>query len=768
VILFGFLILAMATYQVQFVPMENEEIEFEHSQQVEGEFLDLRNAILQAGSTGSAQSKRIQLGTRYPQRTFFLNPPPASGKLETIDAGEIRFENVSVEDDGNVEEYWENHALNFTTSSLQYRPDYNEYRGAPSLTYEHSTIAAEFDNEAVLLRSEQTVVRGEDPSNRSFSLTMLSGDVSENGVEPRSVDFQTVSQGTRTVTVSGGSDGWLVLPTAVENETKLAEEWDQRTPVTVDPVRGEDKIKIKLDGTYPLRLSEVSMDGRTTTTPAYITRIGPKDISVGDTATAEVRDKYNNPVQDTEVTININESTERIETDVNGQIQYTIEEGDSDVSFQILDGSDWKSVNFTVRSTPTTPGNSQYNVTWRGSQIDTENNDAVTYSGDTLEVNRSAAGGSIRVTGRVENNGRPLDGATVDFATTNPSVAEFSDTSNTSVQGDFRTTLTISETGDTTLLAASGDGVDEIDVEVIQPAMVETAPASSIGQTEATLNGDLTDLGTADNASVSFQYRETVSSDWINTTVQTRSAASTFSETITGLESNTEYEFRAVAESVDRRTVGSTEEFTTDAQLGTVSGTITDAETGDPIGNAEVTVYEGDSTDAADEVTTTTTATDGTYSVDVTPGDYTVEVAADSYTSESQFPVEVDENADVTVDFALESARVTFESLEAEVSNSRGGGTEAQEITFTYVLSEEAPEVTLSVEDGLGRTFETSESENTGEQTVTLNLPNTPRNPTNNFPLEVTADIDGGERLTAQLSNSNDVARLEDNDWEES
>ncbi|WP_281194485.1 hypothetical protein [Halorubrum sp. F4] len=397
VILFGFLILAMATYQVQFVPMENEEIEFEHSQQVEGEFLDLRNAILQAGSTGSAQSKRIQLGTRYPQRTFFLNPPPASGTLETTEAREIRFENVSVEGGENVEAYWGNNDLTFNTSSIQYRPDYNEYRGAPRLTYEHSAIAGEFDNEAVLLRSSQTVVRGDDPGNRSLSLTMLSGDVSENGVEPASIDFQTVSQGSRTVTVSGGSDGWLVLPTAVENETKLAERWDQRTPVTVEPVPAENAIRIELDGTYPLRLSAVSMDGSEQTGPAYIVRTTGRNTTVDESVGVEVRDRYNNPVSGVTVA---SDGPERVtnedgqaffEPDASGMFEASINGG----------GESYEVVDFDVTETGGGgDANRTFSTRWDSAST-------------TVVENRSR---SLNVTVSDRESGNPITNATIDYS----------------------------------------------------------------------------------------------------------------------------------------------------------------------------------------------------------------------------------------------------------------------------------------------------------------------------------------------------------------
>jgi len=80
VVLFGFLILALGIYQVQVVPTENADVEFEHSQEVEDHFGDLRNGVLDAAATASTRSTQIRLGTRYPSRTFFVNPRPSPAR----------------------------------------------------------------------------------------------------------------------------------------------------------------------------------------------------------------------------------------------------------------------------------------------------------------------------------------------------------------------------------------------------------------------------------------------------------------------------------------------------------------------------------------------------------------------------------------------------------------------------------------------------------------------------------------------------------------
>jgi len=130
----------------------------------------------------------------------------------------------------NVGLFW-NTTPTFETRSLQYDAGYNEFRDAPRLTYEHSVVAAEFDD-ALLLRSGQTVLS----EDGSVSLTALTGTVSENSVERRSVDVRAVSATTPVPIVpNNGSIDHAELPTAVEDPATLATRWTERLPARPPP-----------------------------------------------------------------------------------------------------------------------------------------------------------------------------------------------------------------------------------------------------------------------------------------------------------------------------------------------------------------------------------------------------------------------------------------------------------------------------------------------------------------------------------------------------
>lgn len=97
---------------------------------------------------------------------------------------------------------------------------------------------------------------------------------------------------------------------------------------------------------------------------------------------------------------------------------------------------------------------------------------------------------------------------------------------------------------------------------------VVTSPASNIAHTSATLNGSLTTLGDFTTAKVFFRYRIAGSGDtYTETTPQTVTSSGLFNATISGLQSNTQYEFVPVVQWQGRdgtqETTGSLFTFTT-------------------------------------------------------------------------------------------------------------------------------------------------------------------------------------------------------------
>lgn len=107
------------------------------------------------------------------------------------------------------------------------------------------------------------------------------------------------------------------------------------------------------------------------------------------------------------------------------------------------------------------------------------------------------------------------------------------------------------------------DVTENVVIDVEGPPTVETTEATNIGDLSATLNGDLIDLGSADEVDVFFEFREQGESTWEETDRQTLDSTGEFQEDVSDLNSGTTYEFRAVADG-DGQDEGDIKTFRTD------------------------------------------------------------------------------------------------------------------------------------------------------------------------------------------------------------
>lgn len=121
------------------------------------------------------------------------------------------------------------------------------------------------------------------------------------------------------------------------------------------------------------------------------------------------------------------------------------------------------------------------------------------------------------------------------------------------------------------VLGAYGESVRSSEPEL----SVTTKNATNVGDTSATLNGSLDDLGGADSADCYFEYRQSGDSSWNATSTKTLSNTGTFSIDVSGLSSETDYEYRAVADASDSDSnTGKTTTFTTSSSNAAPSASI--------------------------------------------------------------------------------------------------------------------------------------------------------------------------------------------------
>ena len=318
ILLFGILIIGLATVQTTVVPDQNAAVEFDHSRAVQSDLQDLRNALLGAAD-GDATPTRVDLGTTYPNRVLFVNPPPATGQLRTVGADDpamnitISSESGSATVDSeyaNAREYWATApgAGEYDTAGIEYSPGYGRYEGAPTTVYGNSVLFNGFENGATRTLTGQRLVQG-----NTINLLALRGDLDASGTGAETVDVTTLSEQARTVTVeSEAGDPLYVnvtsrLSASVWNDDLLGSNAaaSNEGTLTIDGATYY-RIAIELDpGTYRLRGGSVGVgavsdaERESATEPAYmVVTDGYDAVANGSngTMTVEVRDRFNNPV----------------------------------------------------------------------------------------------------------------------------------------------------------------------------------------------------------------------------------------------------------------------------------------------------------------------------------------------------------------------------------------------------------------------------------------------------------------------------------------
>jgi len=232
VILFGFLILALSLYQVQVVPQQNAQTEFEHFEEVRNDLVDLRAGILQAGSIDRPQYQTVRLGTSYSTRIFAINPPDPPGTIRTS-----RSYNITIEPESGD-------PVNVSTRFIQYRPGYNEID--PSSTWYDASVLyldARDRGDGLVVIEDQTLV-----DNGEVQIVALQNEFRRSGtgqvtleIRPAENITQTLPEGNLNVTVPTrlSEDDW-------KNKTDLPTDSDIYRGVTDDANN---------DGVYNLTLN---------------------------------------------------------------------------------------------------------------------------------------------------------------------------------------------------------------------------------------------------------------------------------------------------------------------------------------------------------------------------------------------------------------------------------------------------------------------------------------------------------------------------------
>jgi hypothetical protein len=347
VLIFAFIIAALAAAQVVLVPQSNEELEASHNEQAQQSMSDIRGAIQRSAVVGASQSESIDLGVDYPTRLLLLNPGEGAGTIRTAGGTNLTIENATATDD-EVSDFWTGSPVNASSKRIIYDPNYNYYENAPKAVYENSVLYNSFSGGPDIAKSDQDIVDG-----RRIYLTALEGNKSTSQSGAASVDVKSVSAATETINVQREASGepiQVTIPTQLSEEVwvqeLLVEEIDDEGGAMGDSPEDEDEcddfegndgddddrfiVNCRYDDsvtpheltltfqnettsgliTYSLKMSKVGVgSGISTPDAEYITDLegDGADIALNgrQEVVFQVRNKYNNPAEDAEVDVGI-------------------------------------------------------------------------------------------------------------------------------------------------------------------------------------------------------------------------------------------------------------------------------------------------------------------------------------------------------------------------------------------------------------------------------------------------------------------------------
>ncbi len=199
ILVFGLLVSLLAIVQTQAVPDANNEVEFQHNQEVQRDLSKLSAAISRSSITGSGEVASVATGTTYPQRLVLYNPPAPTGALRTSEPRNIYVFNVSGTD-RETQDYiintlgtnfsgQINESFSLTTSRLTYEPDYNLYQNAPTTAMEYGVLYNQRE-ESTTIESTGSIVDG-----KQINLRLLGDGLSSSGQLTRTVRTETLSTG---------------------------------------------------------------------------------------------------------------------------------------------------------------------------------------------------------------------------------------------------------------------------------------------------------------------------------------------------------------------------------------------------------------------------------------------------------------------------------------------------------------------------------------------------------------------------------------------
>jgi len=309
-LIFGLVLAVLAIVQLSGVPAANEEVEFDHNQRVQNDFLEFQQAADVTATQGSARSVNVEAGTRYPNRFLLRNPPEAAGSVTTEVSG-FSIENARAVD-SEIAQFWTGSLREYDSSVVVFRPNYNVYDSAPETAYEHGVAYNRHPNGETTLMGTAEVIDG----NR-ITLIAVNGSLSTASASALALESEPLSAPMQSVSVRDNPDvtGDNIILTLQTGMTQKA--WSELLddePNNIDSWSlsgGELTIVLDEDVIYDMRLAKIGVgSGYTDEQPIYLANgaVAPRFVELGgNTISVEVRDQFNTVKPGVDVTYNLDD-----------------------------------------------------------------------------------------------------------------------------------------------------------------------------------------------------------------------------------------------------------------------------------------------------------------------------------------------------------------------------------------------------------------------------------------------------------------------------
>ncbi|MFB6085641.1 MAG: hypothetical protein ABEJ84_02345 [Halodesulfurarchaeum sp.] len=314
ILIFAILIISLSTYQAVWVPIQNEQVEYDHYQSVKNDMTNVRSAIFEARTTGEPQSVTVKLGTRYPTRVLAVNPPPATGQLETG----VRRNITMTHQDGTAIDIPARYPgiSNWSevyTQFLTYTPNYHELDTGAPIQHEHGLLYMNYSKTEqggglVLHSREQTLVKTVGDGPNMVTIVPIQGNYSEQGVERVTIEPEPgilVSRQFENINVT--------VPTELGESTWEEVLSGQLRPEKIVVDEGAETLTLVLDGTWRVRYAPVGVSGPPESgvrgsTETEINPAAPGDVRLVNVERRQEDDEWGFTWENTAGTVNISEA----------------------------------------------------------------------------------------------------------------------------------------------------------------------------------------------------------------------------------------------------------------------------------------------------------------------------------------------------------------------------------------------------------------------------------------------------------------------------